>query len=211
VFNTVELNGTFYRMPKINDLKKYALVTPPDFRFSVKMSRYVTHVNRLKEQQPITEFQNLVRDGLKEKLSYFLFQMPPSFKYTEQNLEEIIEHVPHTPGNVIEFRHVSWWNDNVKDALQQAQITFCNVDFPGLESYFINTTDHFYLRLHGNPTLFTTPYDVDRLQQFYADIPKQATYGSVYFNNTITEAGYQNALQLLDLIKRSNVPVTINE
>ena len=75
IFNTVELNGTFYRTPKPADLKKYYDVTPPDFRFSVKMSKQITHIRKLKEtQELIEEFQALIRDGLQEKCMHYLFQ-----------------------------------------------------------------------------------------------------------------------------------------
>ena len=108
VFNTVELNGTFYRMPKLSDLKKYARVTPGNFKFSVKMSRYITHIIKLKEsKQPIADFQKLVVEGLENKLNCFLFQLPPSFHYNEENLERIITNIPHKPENVVELRHIS--------------------------------------------------------------------------------------------------------
>lgn len=199
VFNTVELNGTFYRTPKLADLQKYRKVTQDSFTFSVKMSRYITHVQRLKEKQSVTEFQDLIAQGLEHKLQHFLFQMPPSFRYSEENLDLIIDHIPHTPQNVVELRHISWWNDDVKAAFKKAKLTFCNVDFPGLNSYFIHTSSSFYLRLHGSPELFKTPYTAVQLNQFYQMIPDAETC-AVYFNNTITEAGYQNAIQLMDTV-----------
>src|SRR5690348_4857711 len=72
IFNTVELNGTFYRMPKPSDLRKYFQITPKDFTFSVKMSRYVTHVKRLTIRESITDFQDLVIGNLQNKLQHFL-------------------------------------------------------------------------------------------------------------------------------------------
>src|SRR4051812_35984128 len=130
VFNTVELNGTFYRKPKPEDLKKYAAATPDDFTFSVKVNRFITHITRLKDKQSILDFQNLIRDALGGKLGIWLFQMPPSFHYSEETLDRIIANVPHEPNCVIEFRHNSWWDDHVRKSLQDANLTFCNVDFP---------------------------------------------------------------------------------
>jgi uncharacterized protein YecE (DUF72 family) len=173
-FNTVELNGTFYRLPTLEALKKYVAQTPGDFVFSVKASRYITHIQRLKDKQAILAFTDLVGEGLGSRLAHVLFQMPPSFHFSEENLQKVLEGIPHEPHHVIEFRHASWWNDLVRGALQAANITFCNVDYPGLHTYFIHTTPRFYLRLHGNPEL--------------------------YFNNTITEAGYENALAFKSLI-----------
>ena len=131
VFNTVELNGTFYRIPTLNSLQKYAEVTPEDFTFSVKMNRSITHIQRLKEKQTILDFQELILKGLGKKLSHFLFQMPPSFHFNEQNLGKVIDHIPHSSQNAIEFRHSSWWNEKTEQALKDAQLTFCNVYFPG--------------------------------------------------------------------------------
>src|SRR4051812_29443427 len=80
VFNTVELNGTFYRLPKLSDLKRNSANTPEDFKFSVKMSRFVTHMSRLKQSRDtISDFIDLMLNGLGPKLHKILFQMPPSF------------------------------------------------------------------------------------------------------------------------------------
>lgn len=197
VFNTVELNGTFYRTPKLSDLKKYYDVTPSGFRFSVKMSKQITHILKLKESKSlINEFQSLIREGLGEKCIHFLFQLPPSFHYSEENLGLVLANIPHNPENVIEFRHTSWWNQDVRQKLAAADLTFCNVDFPGMETFFMHTTTVFYLRLHGNPVLFKSSYEITDLHKFYEDIPEDSVESCIYFNNTYYEAGYENAMQL---------------
>ncbi|WP_343631762.1 DUF72 domain-containing protein [Fluviicola sp.] len=203
VFNTVELNGTFYRTPKLADLQKYYDKTPADFKFSVKMSKQVTHILKLKESSAlINEFQDLVREGLKEKCMHFLFQLPPSFHYSEENLDRVLTMIPHRPENVIEFRHISWWNDIVREKLTETGITFCNVDFPGLETFFMHTNEHFYLRLHGNPVLFKSAYSTEDLEEFYRAIPETALHKCIYFNNTYYEAGYENGMQLQQIAAR---------
>lgn len=202
VFNTVELNGTFYRTPKITDLVKYRNATSEGFSFSVKVSRYITHILKLKNSaQSIQDFTALIQEGLEDKLSCFLFQMPPSFHYSEENLERIIESVPHDPYYVIELRHASWWNDAVEKAFKEAKLTFCNVDFPGLASSFMHTSSVFYLRLHGNPELFKSSYTTGELQKFYEQFPANAKAKHIYFNNTYYEAGYTNAQQLMEIVK----------
>lgn len=200
VFNTVELNGTFYRMPKLADLKKYVNATPPDFTFSVKVNRFITHVNRLKEKQSILDFQNIVRDGLGDKLSAFLFQMPPSFHYSDETLERLMANIPHEPGCVIEFRHISWWNEQVKIALRDASLTFCNVDFPKLDTHLTPTSPEYYLRLHGNPELFISSYTRKQLENFYKNFPEGNDRYHVYFNNTMYDAGYKNARLMMDIV-----------
>lgn len=200
VFNTVELNGTFYRTPSLANLKKYADVTPGDFRFSVKMNKLVTHLQKLKDKKTVAEFQELILTGLKGKLIHFLFQMPPSFHFSEENLERIINTIPHNPLNVIEFRHVSWWNESVEKTLRDASLTFCNVDFPGLKTYSIQTSPLSYLRLHGNPELFISSYSKEKLQRTINELPSDARSCCIYFNNTMFEAAYSNALQLTEMV-----------
>lgn len=201
VFNTVELNGTFYRVPKAADLKKYAANTSQDFTFSVKVNKYITHTIRLNDAaRLIHEFQDLILHGLGEKVAHFLFQMPPTFRYSEENLDRVLGNIPHQPVNVIEFRHGSWWNSNTQKALSEANITFCNVDYPGLKSHFMHTTDRFYLRLHGTPLLFQSPYSTYRLRAFYQRIPAAMSAYYVYFNNTARNAAYKNAAQLVKIV-----------
>ncbi|HEY3429306.1 MAG TPA: DUF72 domain-containing protein [Cyclobacteriaceae bacterium] len=202
IFNSVELNGTFYRTPTVTSLQKHVDLTPEDFTFSVKMNRSITHIQRLKEKGSIHDFQELILNGLGKKLSHFLFQMPPSFHFNEQNLKRVTDHIPHTSQNVIEFRHVSWWNQETEQALKDAHLIFCNVDFPGLKTHFIHTKD-FYLRLHGNPELFISSYTTEQLKAFYQQIPEECKSCSVYFNNTMYEAGYKNALEFMEI---ANVP-----
>lgn len=204
VFNTVELNGTFYRTPKISDFKRYAATTPGQFTFSVKVSRYITHVLKLKEsKQAVLDLQHLVREGLSEKVSCFLFQLPPSFHYTEENLERILENIPHDPVNIIEFRHESWWTAKVHSELEKARITFCNIDHPQLKVNFVHTTPRFYLRLHGNPELFKSSYSEKELHNFYRKFPDDSKSYNIYFNNTFYEAGYTNAQQLMAMINKT--------
>ncbi len=204
VFNTVELNGTFYRIPKATDLQRYAAATEPTFRFAVKMHRSVTHLRKLADcQEIIRDFNDLIHSTIGEKLSHILFQLPPSFAYSEENLERVLKAVPHHPENVVEFRHPSWWNSQTETALREAQITFCNVDFPGLQTYFIHTTPFFYFRLHGNPELFKSSYSEETLRAFVSQFPPDAQTHSIYFNNTYYEAGYTNARQLIDILNEN--------
>lgn len=201
VFNTVELNGTFYRTPQLSALKRYAAATPPEFRFSVKMSKFITHTGKLKDmRQDILTFQELIDEGLEDKRLYFLFQLPPSFHYTEENLERILGNIPHKPENVIELRHASWWNETVEQVFRKAGLTFCNVDFPGLDTHLIQTSAYFYLRLHGNPVLFKSSYSTEDLEAFAARVPKDAKQAAVYFNNTYYDAGYTNARQIQQIL-----------
>jgi uncharacterized protein YecE (DUF72 family) len=202
VFNSVELNGTFYRIPKLTDLKKYATITHPDFEFSVKMNRYITHVKKLTDcRQEVSDFISSLNEGLEKKRACILFQLPPSFVYTQENLQRVLDTVPHEQYNVVEFRHISWWNSTVADELEKAGITFCNIDFPGLDTYLIITTKLFYFRFHGNPLLFKSSYSAAELNLFSKRIPEESKQCYIYFNNTYFEAGYTNAAELKKILQ----------
>lgn len=205
IFNTVELNGTFYRVPKLSDLKKYTEITSDDFTFSVKMNKTITHFKKLKDcKQLIEEFQNLIEEGLEEKLGYFLFQMPPSFHYNEENLERVLNYLPKKTENILEVRHASWWEGDAEKILKKHKVSLCNVDFPGLNSHFTKTSSEFYLRLHGNPELFKSSYSSEKLQEFSKKIPDKCKHYSIYFNNTYYEAGYKNAIELINIVTGKN-------
>lgn len=200
VFNTVEFNGSFYRVPKLSDMKRQYNNTPADFKFSVKMNRHITHILRLKNAaEEIKKFRGLIEEGFTDKLHKLLYQMPPSFHYTEENLEHIVTNIPKGPQNVIELRHHSWWNNKeVKAAFKEQFYVFCNVDYPGLQNGYVNTSEDFYLRLHGTPDLFKSSYTIKQLTGFYNAIPSSDSV-TVYFNNTYYQAGHENALAMMKI------------
>ena len=198
VFNTVEFNGSFYRVPKLADMKKQYENTPPGFKFSVKVNRHITHILRLKNTaEEIRQFRELVEEGFADKLHKLLFQMPPSFQYSEENLEQIVTNIPKGSQNVIELRDHSWWNNGqVEKVFKEMGYIFCNVDYPGLQDKFISTSNEFYLRLHGTPDLFKSAYTNEQLEQFYRQIPPNDSC-TIYFNNTYYNAGHENALKMM--------------
>lgn len=200
IFNTVELNGTFYKQPKVADLQKYYAATDSGFRFSVKMSKYISHIKRLKDcAQEIADFHALMEEGLHDKLACMLYQMPPSFHYNEENIERVLN-IPSSPNNVIEFRHASWWNEEVYTILRKHNIAMCNVDFPNMPVPMADTSSNFYMRMHGNPELFKSEYSIDDLIALAEAIPAHTGNNYIYFNNTCFDAGYTNAAQLKQLL-----------
>jgi len=170
------------------------------------MSKYISHILRLKQAETsITQYDQLFIGGLEEKLACVLFQMPPSFHYNTENFDRVLQSIPHRPWNVVEFRHPSWWNKTVETELTKAQITFCNVDFPGLASFVIQTSDIFYFRFHGNPELFKSPYSLSTLKKFYGQFPTDCREYYIYFNNTYDGAAYKNAQTFMDLTGQESV------
>lgn len=193
-FNTVELNYTFYRFPATESLIKSALQVPDDFRFSVKAHKLITHTLRMKNaKEKIAAFTTIVQDGLQEKLACILYQLPPSYSFSEDRLKDILNNVLGHAGSVIEFRHASWWNNMVYETFRQQGLIFCSASYPGLPEDNICTGAKFYKRMHGIPELFASSYPEDTLQELSNYIHTCDQEAFVYFNNTMYEAGYSNA------------------
>ncbi len=203
-FNTLEINSSFYRFPTVKGLKKMADSTPEDFLFSIKAQKIITHTRRMKNaKEKVLEFLKIVKEGLFEKLGCVLFQLPPSYKFSDENLNNILESVPSSSHHVIEFRHASWWdNEAVIQAFKKHTLTFCCVSFPGLPHDFYTTGKVFYLRMHGEPELFKSSYTQEELIQVVKKIPKRISEFFIYFNNTTFQAGFLNALSLKTLMEK---------
>lgn len=204
-FDTLELNNTFYRFPEVKSLSKFYERTPDDFIFSVKAHKIITHTLRLKQaKQKVDEFLDVVHNALQQKAQCILFQMPPSFNNTEENLDRVLENIPQGSTNVIEFRHESWWDEKVIAALKKHKLTFCNVSFPKLPETCYTTSDKFYLRMHGVPELFKSSYADEKLKEIGKQLPKGKTEKYIYFNNTMYEAGYSNARVLREAVEKKS-------
>ena len=200
-FNTVEINSSFYHFPRVSTLRKMYDSTPENFRFSIKMNRQVTHYSRMKDTKNlIDEFILTAESGFGEKLGCILFQLPPSFKYTAENLDNLLKNIPNGSRFVIEFRHISWWDKSIFEALEKHNLTFCNVSFPKLPDETIMTSDVFYQRMHGVPEIFKSQYSDIELRQLAENIPGSAGQKFIYFNNTMFEAGFTNARQLISIL-----------
>ena len=124
-FNTIEINASFYRAPALKTLQNWYNQSPGDFLFSVKAPKYITHIKRFElDKEEVNAFGNLMAAGLQHKLANILYQLPPSFTYTPYQLDLICRKVDNGFNNIIEFRHESWWQQEVYDRLSQGEITF---------------------------------------------------------------------------------------
>jgi uncharacterized protein YecE (DUF72 family) len=196
-FNTYEMNASFYKFPTDKGLSGWYDRAPEGFLFSVKMYKGVTHYKKFREcERLIAEFYETCRSHLKEKLACVLFQLPPSYNYTEEKLQLILGSLDYDFTNVIEFRHISWWHEDVYSALREKGVIFCNVSFPSLPEDIIATTNAGYVRLHGVPKLFYSGYSDDALQILHDDMAQQDWEKAfIYFNNTASAEGIHNALK----------------
>lgn len=203
--NSLELNVTFYRFPTLELMQGWYKKSPENFIFSVKAPRIITHYKQFIDcKELLNDFYNVCEIGLKNKLGCLLFQLPPSIQFSEGKLEEIVESLHPGFRNVIEFRHVSWWNKKVFDILSDQKITFCSVSHPTMPASIITTTPIIYVRLHGVPKMFYSDYKFEELEKLFSIIEdkKNIKKAYVYFNNT---AGLSGILNALDFIKMSKL------
>lgn len=202
-FNTVELNTTFYRFPQISTLQSWYQRSPKDFAFSVKGPRVITHYKKMEDcEQLLFDFYNIIAEGLKEKAACILFQFPPSFEYTLERLEKMIEILNPHFSNVVEFRHVSWWNEDVYKKLGKNKITFSGISHPRLPDDFIENAFLFYYRMHGVPRLYQSAYAASFLKEIVEAIKSSAKIKKafIYFNNTMGGTAIKNAKEVIELL-----------
>lgn len=148
-FQAVEINNTFYRMPTPDVLEAWAAEVPPGFQFVLKSPQVITHFKRLKEVgEPLSRFLQ-VAVTLKERLGPLLFQLPPNMKKDAGRLREFLASMPEErPPLAFEFRHASWFDDEILGVLREHRVALCIAEAEGgLEAPFAATTDWGYLRL----------------------------------------------------------------
>ncbi|MCZ4244426.1 DUF72 domain-containing protein [Pedobacter punctiformis] len=201
-FNTIEVNSTFYKMPAQKSFEKWYNESPDHFLFTIKAPRLITHYKQLDDCKVLlTDFYLALNEGLREKLGCVLFQFPPKFSFSEERLALILKNLNPDFRNVIEFRHKSWWQVAIFDALKKENIIFSGASFPGdLPDEVIQNTDAVYYRFHGKPVLYKSEYDIKVLLDFVNQIPKSTKQVFVYFNNTWGTGALNNSKQLQAMV-----------
>lgn len=146
--NSVEINYTFFRLPLAKTLADWGAQTPPDFRYSFKALRRITHGAKLKDcADLVQQFYTAVSGQL--PLGATLFQLPPSLQLDVALLEDFLAVLPDGTRNTFEFRHHSWFNDRVFAALNARNAALCIADSPMLSTPPIATADFGYFRLRN--------------------------------------------------------------
>ena len=147
-FRSVEINNTFYRMPKASVLEAWAAEVPEDFKFVIKASQRITHFQRLKDCRDSVEYLLDVVGVLKDRLGPVLFQLPPDLSKDAARLNDFLALLPPQRRLAFEFRHQTWFDDEVLNILRRHQAALCIAEAENdLEIPFVSTADWGYLRL----------------------------------------------------------------
>lgn len=203
-FSSIELNNTFYKLPAREQFFDWKNRAPADFTFSVKASRFITQMKKLKTDTPAV--QRLLDNAahLEEKLGPVLFELPPRWKLNAERLRVFLEHIPKGYLYAFEFRDTSWYNDVVYDLLKQHRCTFCITNAEGTNSPLILTNDFVYVRMYGPAEKFRSSY-TNELLQSWADRCRQWQFNGadvyLYFVNDHLGYAPANAKRLLALLK----------
>lgn len=202
-FDTVELNAPFYSWPTTATVKTWLRqAKEKDFVYTVKVSELITHVKRFNGTKTLIRDFGFIADMLGERMGCFLFQLPPSYHYSPTRLKAIISQLDPARRNVVEFRHKSWWNEDVYKALRKAGIIFCSCSAPKMPDDLIKTADDIYIRFHGLEKWYRYNYSDDELAAWAERIRKtKAKRVWIYFNNDYDIHAINNAKTLASLLK----------
>jgi uncharacterized protein YecE (DUF72 family) len=203
VFDTVEINNAFYRLPSADTFAGWRSQSPPGFCFAVKMSRYLTHIKRLRDPaEPVARFLRHA-GGLADRLGPVLLQMPPTLHADPRLLDATLRLFPAGVRVAVEPRHESWWTSDTRTVLESNGAALAWADRLGRPVTPLWTTASWgYLRLHEGRANPRPSYGrgalaswVGRLREAYGAAPD----AYVYFNNDPGGAAVRNAATFRDL------------
>lgn len=199
-FGTVEVNGAFYRLPSREVFQRWAAETPPGFVAAVKVSRYLTHVRRLRDPaEPVARFLASAR-GLGDRLGPVLLQLPPTMSVEPSLLDATLRAFGTAVRVVVEPRHDSWFVDDVFAVLAGHGAALCWGDRRGRRTGPLwITADFGYLRLHEGTAAPAPGYGRQALASWHARMAESFADSYVYFNNDHGAAAVRNALLFRDL------------
>ncbi len=196
-FDTVELNATFYRLPAKKTFQNWHKRTPPNFLWSLKINRTITHIKKLRDiEESLSNFYSAI-SGLKEKCGPILIQLPPSLKFDLELFREFCEILDPLYKYALEVRHISWINDKVFEMLSNYNIAFCISDSAGRFPYYETiTADFVYIRLHGPTKLYASEYSEEQIEQWAIKIKNWKKDAFIYFDNDFNGYAIKNAFML---------------
>ena len=206
-FTTVELNSSFYRLPSEAAFGTWYNSSPSHFKFAVKVSRFITHIKRLRDAEEAVE-KFVARAGiLGEKLGPLLYQLPPNMRRDDERLESFLSILPRDMKHVFEFRHQSWFEEGVLKTLHKYNIGFCIFDMPSISCPLAATADFAYIRFHGSTRLYSSCYAGEELFDWAKRIANLAVNLKtiyIYFNNDVEGFAVKNAMTLRSYLEKQD-------
>jgi len=206
-FGAVEINSTFYRLPSAKTVATWRDATPPGFTFTAKLSRFVTHMKKLKDpQQTLPPFLERIA-LLGAKLGPLVIQLPPNWNRNEARLAQFLRAAPQGQRFTVECRNNSWWTDGIFDLLRRDGVAACIFHLAGIWSPIIETADFIYIRLHGPDGAYSGCYDAAALQRIAGwcrDWRDRSIDVFVFFDNDEHAYAVKNALTLLEILQDPN-------
>lgn len=195
-FAAVEINNSFYRMPKTSVLQAWASEVPAGFQFALKAPQRITHIKRLKDAAESLSLLIEVAGALQDRLGPLLFQLPPNFKKDAPRLHEFLALLPPRPRAAFEFRHASWFDEETFGLLRQHQAALCIAEAEDdLEIPMVATADWGYLRLRR------TDYSEKELKAWSKRVQDQPWRDVfVFFKHEDEAKGPAFAKQFLELV-----------
>ena len=202
-FDTVEINNSFYMLPKPETFAKWRDRAPPGFCYAVKANRYLTQAKKLKDcEEPIERMMAATR-CLGDHLGPMLYQLPPSLKINLERLESFLQLIPKDVANVFEFREKSWYVPETYALLDRYGAAFCVHDMPGSASERIAVGPIAYIRFHGGEGKYWGRYSDEGLLSWADWMIAQAVAGRpvwAYFNNDMFGHALDDAQTLEGMI-----------
>jgi uncharacterized protein YecE (DUF72 family) len=198
-FDTVEINNSFYRLPPASTFDKWHDQAPPGFRYAVKANRFITHMKKLKDcEEAVDRFIGLAR-RLKAFLGPILYQLPPSLHKDLVRLDAFLELLPRSVEHVVEFRHKSWYDEEVLTLLDRRGAGFVTHDLIGLKTPRWASGRTAYVRFHGTGGKYRGRYSDDQMRdwaEWLSDQRKEGRSAWAYFNNDIGGDAIEDARNL---------------
>ena len=204
-FQSLEINGSFYKQIAPATYARWYAETPPEFRFALKGHRFVTHYKRLRGcRDSIARLRDQARP-LREKLAAVVWQLPSHLAYDPERLDEFLDALAcwRTARHALEPRHRSWFRPEVARALAAARVAVCLSDAPDFPMWREITTDLVYVRLHGHTRKYASRYSEKSLATWTADIHRWVAGGRdvyVYFDNDAEGHAVSDARRLIERV-----------
>ena len=204
-FETVEVNNSFYRLPERETFERWREQTPNRFIVTVKASRFITHLKRLKDpEDPVALFWERAT-GLGDRLGPLLFQLPPRFRADPERLRRFLDVLPKEVRPAFEFRDDSWLTDEVFGMLRGRGAALVWPDRPGTKVELPEVGGWLYVRFHQG-TQSGPDYRRDKLRRWASRIAAaDARESFLYFNNDPTGAAIRDARTMIELLRERDV------